>query len=133
MARRFAWVVLGAAFLAAQALAQPAPPPPRPTPPPLPPESQVPPPPRTETYTPAPPPTGDATTPDTDEPQVTIIRRETQTIEEVRIGGQLRYIRVTPRFGPPYFLVPTGNGQQFIRRDSLEPALSTPMWLLFSW
>ena len=52
---------------------------------------------------------------------------------EVRVAGQLRYIRVTPRFGLPYYLVPTGNGQQFIRRDSLEPALSTPMWLLFSW
>ena len=71
-------------------------------------------------------------TPDADEPQVTIIRRETQTIEEVRVGGELRYIRVTPRFGLPYFLLPTPNGT-FIRRDSLGPALSTPMWQLFSW
>ncbi len=130
MWKRVPLAVLAAFVLAANALAQPAPP--LTTPPPLPPETQAPPPPRTETYTPAPPPATDVT-PDADEPQVTIIRRETQTIEEVRIGGQLRYIRVTPRFGPPYYLVPTGNGQQFIRRDSLDPALSTPMWLLFSW
>lgn len=130
MWKRIPWALLATVLVAANALAQPAPPPT--TPPPLPPESQVPPPPRAETYTPSPPPATDAV-PDPDEPQVTIIRRETQTVEEVRVGGQLRYIRVTPRFGPPYFLVPTGNGQQFIRRDSLDPALSTPMWLLFSW
>jgi len=130
MWKRVPLALLVTVVLAANALAQT--PPPLTTPPPLPPETQAPPPPRTETYTPAPPPATDVT-PDADEPQVTIIRRETQTIEEVRIGGQLRYIRVTPRFGPPYYLVPTGNGQQFIRRDSLDPALSTPMWLLFSW
>jgi len=67
------------------------------------------------------------------EPQVTIIRRETETVEEVRVNGQLRYIRVTPRFGLPYFLVPSGNGQTFQRFDSLGTGLSPPMWLLFSW
>ena len=130
MWKRLPFAVLVAVLATANALAQPAPPPM--TPPPLPPESKAPPPPpRTETYTPAPPPATDAT-PDADEPQVTIIRRETQTIEEVRVGGELRYIRVTPRFGLPYFLLPTPNGT-FIRRDSLGPALSTPMWQLFSW
>ncbi len=130
MWKRATLAVLATALVTASALAQPAPPPT--TPPPLPPETQAPPPPRTETYTPSPPPATDAT-PDPDEPQVTIIRQETQTIEEVRVGGELRYIRVTPRFGRPYFLVPTPNGQAFLRRDSLGPALSVPMWQLFSW
>jgi len=67
------------------------------------------------------------------EPQVTIIRRETETVEEVRVNGQLRYVKVTPRFGLPYFLVPSGNGQTFLRYDSLGTGLSPPMWLLFSW
>jgi hypothetical protein len=131
MKMRDAIGLVGALVLAASALAQPAPPPM--TPPPLPPEAQTPPPPKSQTYTPTPPPAADATTADPDEPQVTIIRRETEMVEEVRVGGQLRYIRVTPRFGRPYFLVPNGNGQQFIRRDSLDPALSVPMWQLFSW
>lgn len=130
MWKRVGWGILATVLVAGNALAQPAPPPT--TPPPLPPESQAAPPPRTEPYTPGPPPAADVT-PDADEPQVTIIRRETQTIEEVRVGGELRYIRVTPRFGVPYFLVPTANGQAFIRRDSLGPALSVPMWQLFSW
>ena len=68
-----------------------------------------------------------------DEPQVTIIRRETETVEEVRVGGLLRYVRVTPRIGRPYYLVPNSNGQNFTRQDSLGSGLSVPMWLLFSW
>ncbi len=67
------------------------------------------------------------------EPQVTIIRRETETVEEVRVNGQLRYVKVTPRFGLPYYLVPSGNGQAFQRFDSLDTGLRPPMWLLFSW
>jgi len=67
------------------------------------------------------------------EPQVTIIRRETETVEEVRINGQLRYIRVTPLTGRLYFLVPDTNGQTYIRYDSLPSGLKVPMWLLFSW
>jgi hypothetical protein len=68
-----------------------------------------------------------------EEPQVTIIRKETETVEEVRVGGVLRYVRVTPRHGRPYYLVPTGSGQNFMRQDSLGSGLSVPMWLLFSW
>jgi len=67
------------------------------------------------------------------EPQVTIIRRETETVEEVRVAGELRYIKVTPRFGFPYYLVPSGNGRTFLRSDSLDFGTKAPMWLLFSW
>jgi len=67
------------------------------------------------------------------EPQVTIIRRETETVEEVRVNGELRYVRVTPLTGRPYFLVPDTNGQTYIRYDSLPSGLKVPMWLLFSW
>ncbi len=68
-----------------------------------------------------------------DEPQVTTIRKDNETVEEVRVGGELRYVRVTPRHGRPYFLVPSGNGQTFNRMDSLGSGLSVPMWMLFSW
>jgi hypothetical protein len=66
------------------------------------------------------------------EPQVTIIRREDQVVEEVRIRGELRYVRITPRHGRPYFLIPDVNGATFIRRDSLDSSLKVPMWVLFS-
>jgi Protein of unknown function (DUF2782) len=106
---------LAAACATTVAWAQPAPPPP-----PLPAESAVPPPPPL------------ATDPDL-EPQVTIIRRETETLEEVRIGGDLKFVKVTPRTGVPYYLVPDPNGQQFIRRDSLDTSLKVPLWVLLSW
>ena len=67
------------------------------------------------------------------EPQVTIIRRDEQVVEEVRIKGELRYVRVTPRHGRPYYLIPDANGATFIRRDSLDSSLKVPMWVLFSW
>jgi hypothetical protein len=81
-----------------------------------------------------PPPPLPATAGDPDlEPQVTITRRGADTHEEVRVNGELRYIKVTPRIGPPYYLVPGGPGQQFIRRDSFDLGLRPPMWQLFSW
>jgi hypothetical protein len=83
---------------------------------------------------PAPPPmppqdaTGDADL----APQVTIIRRDQQVIEEVRVHGELRYIRVTPLHGRPYYLIPDVNGATYIRRDSLDSSLKVPLWVLFS-
>ena len=103
-------------LLAGVVAAQPAPPPP-----PLPPESAS---------TAAQPFAGDPAL----EPQVTIIRRDAETLEEVRIGGELRFVRVTPTHGRPYYLVPDGLGGQFIRRNTLDTtAVKAPMWVLLSW
>src|SRR5262245_37221826 len=111
-------MVLCACALAAVAVAQPAPGPAPAKPPPA---------------TPLPPPISDVAGDPELEPQVTIIRRETETVEEVRVNGELRYVKVTPRYGLPYYLVPSGNGQTFLRYESLDFGLKTPMWLLFSW
>lgn len=67
------------------------------------------------------------------EPQVTITRRGTDTVEEVRVGGRISYLKVTPRIGRPYYLVPSNSGTQFLRYDSLDFGLRPPMWQLFSW
>jgi hypothetical protein len=67
------------------------------------------------------------------EPQVTIIQREDNLIEEVRVRGELQYIKVTPRHGRPYFLIPDTSGTAFIRRDSLDIRTRPAMWMLFSW
>jgi hypothetical protein len=66
------------------------------------------------------------------EPQVTIVRRDSVTMEEYRLGGRLVWIKVTPQVGRPYYLVPDGAGGTFIRRDSLDTGLRVPMWLLFT-
>ena len=111
--RSLASLAFATALAAGAAQAQPAPPPP-----PLPPEGAA-----------SAPLAGDPEL----EPQVTIIRRETETLEEVRIGGDLKFVRVTPLHGRPYYLVPDSNGFQFIRRDSLDTTLKVPLWVLFSW
>lgn len=67
------------------------------------------------------------------EPQVTITRRGTDTVEEVRVGGRISYLKVTPRIGRPYYLVPNTGGTQFLRFDSLDFGVRPPMWQLFSW
>jgi hypothetical protein len=100
---------------AAMAFAQGASPPPPPVLEPLP---EIPPPPEIA---------GD---PDL-EPQITIKKKEGEVIEEARVNGQLKWIKVTPRHGRPYFLIPDSGGQMFVRRDSLDSGLKVPMWLLF--
>ncbi len=89
----FTSFAFAATLFAGLATAQPAPPPP-----PLPDESAAP---------AAAPFAGDPAL----EPQVTIIRRDTETVEEVRIGGELKFVRVTPKHGRPYFLVPDRDGR----------------------
>jgi hypothetical protein len=118
MSARLLATALCTLALAAAAGAQPAPPPASAKPPPA---------------VPLPPPIADVAGDPDLEPQITIIRRETETVEEVRVNGELRYVKVTPRYGLPYYLVPSGNGQTFLRYDSLDFGLKTPMWLLFSW
>jgi hypothetical protein len=121
MFRRTGLHLICALALATVAYAQPAPPPP-------PPPAKAP-----TAPLPLPPPMPAYAADSELEPQITIIRRETETLEEVRVNGDLRYVKVTPRVGLPYYLVPSGNGQAFLRYDSLDFGLKTPMWLLFSW
>jgi hypothetical protein len=66
-------------------------------------------------------------------PQITVTQRDRETVEEARVNGNIVWIKVTPRHGRPYYLVPDGGGYTYIRRDSLDTALKVPMWTLFSW
>lgn len=64
------------------------------------------------------------------EPQVTIQRRGTETVEEFRIRGRLYMIKVTPAHGVPYFLVDEVGRGEFIRRDSYDTGTRVPMWVI---
>src|SRR2546429_9740430 len=61
------------------------------------------------------------------EAQITIVRRDKETVEEYRLGGRLIWIKVTPLHGRPYYLVADASGGTFVRRDSLDPGLRVPM------
>ncbi|MGD8546486.1 MAG: DUF2782 domain-containing protein [Thiohalophilus sp.] len=67
------------------------------------------------------------------QPEVTIIQREDRMIEEVRINGQLRYIKVTPNKGAPYYFIDTdGDGAVDTRKSDLDnPTIN--QWILKRW
>jgi len=46
-------------------------------------------------------------------PDVTIIAGEERMIYEYRQAGQLRIIKVVPKLGPPYYLVPRDETRGF--------------------
>ncbi len=65
-------------------------------------------------------------------PEVTIIRRDHEVVEEYRINGQLYKVKVTPSKGKPYYLLyPHGPQGAPIRREIDD--LQTPYWVIFSW
>jgi len=68
------------------------------------------------------------------EPEVTIIQRGGEAIEEYRIANQLYMIKVTPAQGAPYYLVDTdGDGNLETRERELDPDVIPPRWVLFRW
>lgn len=71
--------------------------------------------------------TGEA---DPDEPEVTIIKKETETVEEYRINGQLYMIKVTPAHGVPYYLHKEDQNGEWINSGPIQP-MSIPKWTIF--
>jgi len=65
-----------------------------------------------------------------DEPEVTITRQADQLIEEYRVGGKLYMIKITPKVGPPYYLVDDQGDGKFTRQESLDSGLRPPRWII---
>jgi len=65
------------------------------------------------------------------EPQVTILKRGADTVEEYRIGGKLYMIKITPTSGKPYYLVDNQGNGNFVRYDNFDSGLRPPMWVIF--
>ena len=64
------------------------------------------------------------------EPQVTILKRGTDTVEEYRIGGRLYMIKVTPARGAPYYMIDHKGDGRFSRQDGLDSGIRPPMWVI---
>ena len=68
------------------------------------------------------------------EPEIRIIRRAEDTVEEYRFNGKLYMVKITPKFGRPYFLRDTdGDGKMETRLSSIYSDMVVPQWVLFSW
>ena len=82
---------------------------------------------------PAPPPPPAGYEPDPAlEPQVTILKRGTDLVEEYRLGGKLYMIKVTPPHGKPYYLVDSVGDGKFVRQDNYDSGIRPPMWVIFT-
>lgn len=66
----------------------------------------------------------------TDEPQITIIKKKGETIEEYRINGQLYMMKVTPEHGVPYYLQKEDQNGGWVNIGPNEP-LIIPKWTIF--
>jgi hypothetical protein len=64
------------------------------------------------------------------EPQVTIVKRGQDKVEEYRVGNKLYMMKVTPPHGPAYYLVDIDGSGQMLRRDSVAPNINPPMWVI---
>ena len=95
---------------------------------PLPPPTFTPLPKDQATEAPASPPP--ANQPSAEEPEVTIIKQTEQTIEEYRANGRLFMIKVTPKVGPPYYLIDQRGDGKFARQNTLDTGFRPPQWVI---
>ena len=71
---------------------------------------------------------------ETMQPDVTIIRKGKDTIEEYRVNNRLYMVKIKPAIGPAYYLIDTdGDGTMDSRRGTVEEGMRIPQWVLFSW
>lgn len=66
-----------------------------------------------------------------DEPQITIIKKKGETVEEYRINGQLYMMKVTPEHGVPYYLHKEDQDGSWVNVGP-NPPLSIPKWTIFT-
>lgn len=64
------------------------------------------------------------------EPEVTIKKREGDTIEEHRIHGKLFKIKVTPAHGVPYYLIDRNGDGNFTQTTMGSADVSVPQWVI---
>jgi hypothetical protein len=65
-----------------------------------------------------------------DEPEITIVKKNGETIEEYRVNGQLYMIKITPAHGVPYYMHKEDQNGGWVNDGPNQP-LIIPKWTLF--
>lgn len=82
---------------------------------------------------PEPPPAPEGYEPDpATEPQVTIVKRGEETIEEYRINGEMYMMKVTPSHGVSYYLIKENVDGGWARMDGPAERIAIPHWVIFN-
>lgn len=58
-----------------------------------------------------------------------VVRPEGESVE-YRVGGKLFMIKVTPKFGVPYFLVDHKGDGSFAKQEGLDSGVRPPQWVI---
>ena len=66
--------------------------------------------------------------PGVEQPEVRIEPAAGDKVEEIREGGRVVMLKVTPKNGKPYYLVDTSGQGQWMRRETLDDGVRVPMW-----
>jgi len=62
--------------------------------------------------------------------EITPTKPAEQTVEEFRAGGKLYMIKITPKVGPPYYLVDDLGDGKFSHYQNLDPGFRPPRWVI---
>lgn len=65
-----------------------------------------------------------------EQPEITVIQKGDDKVEEYRIGGQLYMMKITPKHGVPYYLHKEDQNGGWIN-DGPNPPLVIPKWTIF--
>ncbi|NOV32285.1 DUF2782 domain-containing protein [Methylomonas sp. ZR1] len=68
------------------------------------------------------------------EPDITIIRKGKDTIQEFRRNGKLYMVKIQPQVGPAYYMLDTnGDEQMDVKKNDLDENTNINKWTLFEW
>lgn len=68
------------------------------------------------------------------EPDITIIKKGKDTIQEYRRGGKLYMIKIIPQVGPPYYMLDkNGDGVMDVKKNDLDRNTNINMWNILEW
>ena len=69
------------------------------------------------------------------EPEITIIPgKDGGTITEYSVNGEVYKVKITPAFGPPYYLIDhDGDGKFDCKVNKIYDDICVSQWVLFSW
>lgn len=69
---------------------------------------------------------------DSMEPSIVIRHSEDKTFYEYTVNGEVKEIKVVPKIGEPYYLVPVGQENEDFKRET-QSKLVVPKWVIFRW
>ena len=66
-----------------------------------------------------------------DEPEIRIRTEGDTTVEEYVREGRVYMIKVTPRLGPPYYLIDNTGDGRYLRHDGPLPMTAPAQWRIY--